>query len=35
VDELITLFAGENRLIGLAPTPPSHAQWQQMIEAAW
>lgn len=35
VDELITLFAGENRLIGLAPTPPSHAQWHQMIEAAW
>ena len=34
-DELIRLFAGENRLIGLAPTPPSHAQWQQMIEAAW
>lgn len=35
VDELITLFAGETRLIGLTPTPPSHAQWQQMIEAAW
>lgn len=35
IPQLIELFAGENRLIGLSPVQPSDAQWQHMIEAAW
>lgn len=35
IDTLITLFEGEDRLIGLSPVRPSHSQWHAMIEAAW
>lgn len=35
IPELIALFCGEDRLIGLAPVQPSHSQWHAMIEAAW
>lgn len=35
IPQLIDLFTGEDRLIGLSPVQPSRAQWQAMIEAAW
>ena len=35
VAELIALFRGEARLIGLAPVTPTDAQWTAMIESAW
>jgi alcohol dehydrogenase len=35
IPALIALIHGEERLIGLAPVQPSHAQWHAMIEATW
>lgn len=35
IPALIALICGEDRLIGLSPISPSHAQWHAMIEAAW